>query len=54
MTLVGATICEDHAKKVLSYVESAKSEGAKVEYGGERVILEGKLRYQNYQTYHIE
>ena len=44
-TTVGATICEDHAKKVLGYVESAKSEGAKVEYGGERVILEGWSEY---------
>ena len=40
-TTVGATICEDHAKKVLGYVESAISEGAKVECGGKRVILEG-------------
>ena len=41
-TTVGATISEDHAKKVLGYVDSAISEGAKVECGGERVMLEGK------------
>ena len=41
-TTVGATICEDHANKVLGYVESAISEGAKVECGGKRVMLEGK------------
>ena len=41
-TTVGATICKTQAEKVLGYIESAKSEGAKVECGGERVILDGK------------
>merc|ERR1711892_1199927 len=40
-TTVGGTISEDHAKKVLGYVESARSEGATVACGGERVIVEG-------------
>ncbi|XP_071538536.1 4-trimethylaminobutyraldehyde dehydrogenase-like isoform X1 [Panulirus ornatus] len=42
-TTVGATIHEDHAKKVLSYITSAREEGATVLCGGERVMLEGKL-----------
>ena len=40
-TTVGATISEEHAHKVLGYVQGAIKEGAKVECGGERVILEG-------------
>ena len=40
-TTVGATISAEHADKVLSYVTSAVQEGAKIECGGERVILEG-------------
>ncbi len=43
-TTVGATICKEHAEKVLSYVDSAISEGAKVECGGKRVVLEGDLK----------
>ncbi|XP_063614530.1 4-trimethylaminobutyraldehyde dehydrogenase-like [Penaeus indicus] len=42
-TTVGATIHEDHAKKVLSYIDSARQEGATVLCGGERVLLKGKL-----------
>jgi len=42
-TTVGATIHEEHAHKVLGYVQSAKDEGATVLCGGERVILPGKL-----------
>ncbi|KAK4301061.1 hypothetical protein Pmani_026778 [Petrolisthes manimaculis] len=42
-TTVGATIHEDHAKKVLSYITSAKEEGASILCGGERVMLPGKL-----------
>ncbi|ROT79807.1 putative aldehyde dehydrogenase family 9 member A1-A-like, partial [Penaeus vannamei] len=42
-TTVGATIHEDHARKVLSYVDSARQEGATVLCGGERVLLKGKL-----------
>ena len=30
--------------KVLSYIRSAVSEGAKLEYGGERVLLEGDCK----------
>lgn len=41
-TIVGATIHEDHALKVLGYIQSAKEEGATVS-GGERVILPGNL-----------
>jgi len=40
-TTVGGTISEQHAKKVLGYVESAVKEGATLQCGGERVILEG-------------
>jgi acyl-CoA reductase-like NAD-dependent aldehyde dehydrogenase len=40
---------EEQAKKVLSYIELAKAEGATVECGGERVILEGT--YSTYSTY---
>lgn len=40
-TTVGATISKDHADKVMSYIESAVSEGAKIECGGERVQLGG-------------
>eukprot|EP00095_Tigriopus_kingsejongensis_P001600 snap_masked-scaffold317_size209118-processed-gene-1.1 protein:Tk01600 transcript:snap_masked-scaffold317_size209118-processed-gene-1.1-mRNA-1 annotation:"aldehyde dehydrogenase family 9 member a1-a-like" len=42
-TTVGATINADHALKVLGFIERAKKEGAKIECGGERVILEGEL-----------
>ena len=36
-TRVGATITEEHMKKVLAYVEGAKKEGAIIACGGERV-----------------
>jgi aldehyde dehydrogenase family 9 protein A1 len=39
-TLVGATITEVHLQKILRYVESAKTEGAKILCGGERVVPE--------------
>lgn len=42
-TTVGATIHEDHARKVLGYLASAREEGAVVECGGERVALGGRL-----------
>ncbi|KAG7175026.1 4-trimethylaminobutyraldehyde dehydrogenase-like [Homarus americanus] len=42
-TTVGATIHEDHAKKVLSYIASARKEGATILCGGERVMQQGKL-----------
>merc|ERR1719295_1123737 len=42
-TTVGGTISEDHAKKVLWYIQCAKEEGATVECGGQRVMLEGDL-----------
>merc|ERR1711983_276042 len=41
-TTVGGTISEDHAKKVLGYVDLVKKEGAKVECGEERVIVPGE------------
>lgn len=43
-TTVGATISKEHAEKVLKYVQMGKSEGARIECGGERVILEGKKK----------
>ena len=42
-TTVGATITKEHAEKVLGYIKSAVDEGAKIECGGERVLLEGML-----------
>lgn len=42
-TTVGATITKEHAEKVLGYIKSAVDEGAKIECGGERVLLEGIL-----------
>lgn len=42
-TTVGATITKEHAEKVLGYIKSAVDEGAKIECGGERVLLEGDL-----------
>ncbi len=38
-TYLFVPVSEEHARKVLSYVELARSEGATVECGGERVIL---------------
>jgi hypothetical protein len=40
-TYLFVPVSEEHARKVLSYVELAKSEGATVECGGERVIISG-------------
>ncbi|CAC5401962.1 ALDH9A1 [Mytilus coruscus] len=42
-TKVGATISEEQAKKVLTYVDIAKKEGASVLCGGERVVPEDSL-----------
>jgi len=39
-TTVGATISEDHAQKVLAYVQSAVAEGAELQCGGKRVDVE--------------
>ncbi|XP_065318273.1 4-trimethylaminobutyraldehyde dehydrogenase A-like isoform X3 [Gordionus sp. m RMFG-2023] len=36
-TLIGATITSEHAKKVMSYIEKGKEEGAKLVFGGYRV-----------------
>ena len=52
-TTVGATINREHAEKVLGYVQLAKQEGCKVECGGERVSLEGKLYHQLLQQYSV-
>lgn len=41
-TKMGAVVSEAHMKKVLSYIELAKSEGGKILTGGERVMLNGK------------
>ena len=43
-TTVGATISEEHAGKVLGYIEGAIKEGATVACGGKRVLLQGKLK----------
>ncbi|XP_067938158.1 4-trimethylaminobutyraldehyde dehydrogenase-like [Watersipora subatra] len=37
-TRVGAAISSAHAERVLGYIELARSEGAKVEYGGARFV----------------
>ena len=42
-TTVGATISQDHAEKVLGYIEGAVKEGATVACGGKRVLLEGNF-----------
>ncbi|GBR52424.1 aldehyde dehydrogenase [Neokomagataea thailandica NBRC 106555] len=39
-TRVGAMIDEKHMKRVLGYIETGKSEGAKVIYGGKRLLEE--------------
>ncbi|KYG72414.1 aldehyde dehydrogenase [Roseivirga echinicomitans] len=40
---LGAIVSEGHMKKVLSYIDLAKSEGGTVLAGGKQVILEGEL-----------
>lgn len=40
---LGAVVSEGHMKKVLSYIELAKSEGGIVLAGGKQVVLEGEL-----------
>tara|TARA_R110000796_G_scaffold252584_1_gene388215 strand:+ start:107381 stop:108826 length:1446 start_codon:yes stop_codon:yes gene_type:complete len=42
-TNLGAVVSEGHMKKVLSYIELAKSEGGAVLAGGEQVKLDGEL-----------
>ncbi|KYG85538.1 2-hydroxymuconic semialdehyde dehydrogenase [Roseivirga seohaensis] len=42
-TNLGAVVSEGHMKKVLSYIELAKSEGGTVLAGGKQVVLEGEL-----------
>ena len=42
-TTIGATIHGEHAEKVLGFIERAEKEGAKVECGGKRIMLEGNL-----------
>ncbi len=44
-------VSEEHARKVLSYVELARSEGATVECGGERVSLSGTVFAHFYFIY---
>ncbi len=36
-TTMGALISQDHLKRVMSYIDSARNDGAKIEIGGERV-----------------
>lgn len=42
-TTIGATINEDHALKVLGFIDRARKDGVKVECGGERIHLQGEL-----------
>ncbi len=39
---LGALVSEGHMKKVLSYIELAKTEGGKIECGGEQLKLSGR------------
>jgi betaine-aldehyde dehydrogenase len=48
-TQIGALISRPHMERVLSYVESGKAEGAKLVYGGER-IMEAPLDRGNFVT----
>jgi aminomuconate-semialdehyde/2-hydroxymuconate-6-semialdehyde dehydrogenase len=41
-TKVGAMVSEAHAKKVMSYIALAKTEGGKILTGGEQVFLKGR------------
>jgi aminomuconate-semialdehyde/2-hydroxymuconate-6-semialdehyde dehydrogenase len=41
-TNLGALVSEAHMKKVLSYIELAKSEGGKVEAGGNQIKMNGR------------
>ena len=41
-TKVGPMIEESHMKKVLGYIESGKSEGAKLVLGGKRILREDR------------
>ncbi|MDG1881941.1 MAG: aldehyde dehydrogenase [Schleiferiaceae bacterium] len=41
-TQIGAIVSADHKEKILSYIKLAKSEGGKIECGGESVILDGE------------
>ena len=43
-TDIGALSSEAHMKKVLSYIDLAKSEGGTIASGGQRVLLEGDLK----------
>jgi acyl-CoA reductase-like NAD-dependent aldehyde dehydrogenase len=54
-TTVGATICKEHADKVLGYIAGAVEEGATVACGGKRVVLEGiflQSRHDRVQSKH--
>ena len=48
-TQIGALISRPHMERVLSYVEAGKAEGAKLVYGGER-IMEAPLDRGNFVT----
>lgn len=41
-TKIGAMVSEAHAKKVLSYIELARTEGGKILTGGKQVFLSGR------------
>jgi len=44
ITDIGAVVSEEHMAKILGYIELAKDEGGQILCGGERVILDGKLK----------
>ncbi len=47
---LGAVVSEDHMSKILSCIERAKQEGGEILTGGNRLILDGKLK----DGYYIE
>uniref|UniRef100_A0A0K2U320 4trimethylaminobutyraldehyde dehydrogenaselike [Aplysia californica] n=1 Tax=Lepeophtheirus salmonis TaxID=72036 RepID=A0A0K2U320_LEPSM len=47
-TTVGATIHPEHAERVLQYIKEAKEEGAKIECGGEKIVIDGDLSGGSY------
>lgn len=49
-TRVGALVSEAHMKKVLSYIDLAKTEGGKILCGGKRIIISGRCE----QGYFVE
>lgn len=42
-TNLGAVVSEGHMNKILSYIDSAREQGANILHGGERITLDGEL-----------